>query len=494
MRTLFIVCSVLFFELWSISVHAVPEYDEVELSKLRNFLNQESAERGVRNFEQLGLSSLTNINWASVPGLQFNSVTLKLEMIRWQSRKLSGNLDLSDFLELKYLYLQFNELKSINLKNSSALVWADLYTNDLFSLDVTTNPLLEYLRLGYNNISVLDLSNNKTLGFLCCTSNRFKILEVTDNNYLRTILCIGNLLHTLIVENCEELETLHCDFNYLTSLNLHNLPNLQSFSCTANILTELSFHNCLSLDEVLCYDNEINSLDFSSLKQLTSVACERNQITSINFAGCENLTTLSCDNNLLDKLDISSSPNLSTLSCKYNNLSFLTLPYRTPQLTNYSYMPQNYVAIECDHDAIDLSDLYNIHDNISSYFWYYMNVLVTPLASNEGRFAFDESYIGKTFVCRVRNSILPELTMHYDVTFTNETGARSPEATGLSIYASEKKIHVSVESSALVSIYSLQGELKSKRMVDAGHTVFPAESGAYLVVINDRASYKVIVR
>jgi hypothetical protein len=118
------------------------------------------------------------------------------------------------------------------------------------------------------------------------------------------------------------------------------------------------------------------------------------------------------------------------------------------------------------------------------------------LESNEGRFVFDEKYVGATFECLVQNTVLPKLTMLYEVTFIqgDVAGNGNPVNDGQSVYSSERTIHVTTGSSAFVSIYSLQGYLHTSRMVDAGHTGIPVERGAYVVVVDNKMHYKVIVR
>lgn len=496
MRTFIITLGVLIIGLFVKNVVAAATFDEAELAKLRQFLIQESGERGVKNFEKLGLASMDDVYWASLPGVRWNGITSLLEWVSWPGYNLSGYLDLSDFAGLKYLNCANNDLKSVNLRNASALIRADFYINDLRTIDVTTNPLLEYLRIGYNHISYIDLSHNPNLNFFCCTDNQFESLHISDNNRIQTFYCVGNKLYALEIANCPNLETIACDFNNLTSLHLSDLPSLKSLSCILNEINEIRFSNCPSLESIICNNNALTALDISFQKHLTTLNCNTNRITTLNLEGCESLTTLSCDNNLIDRLDITSSPLVSSISCKYNNLSFLTLPLPTPQLKSYSYTPQNYVAFASKYDSVDFSEIYNIEDNISRYSWYYLNVLIAPAESNEGLFAFDESHIGKTFVCRVQNRILPLLVMHYDVTFTqgSDVGNRNPDNDGLSVYASDGTIHIVTGSSARVGIYSLQGVLLTERMVGAGHAGIPAERGAYVVIVNNTNRYKLIVR
>jgi len=495
MRNFFIVCGFLIIELLGARVYAEATYDEVETAKLRNFLSQESAEPGVMNYQKLGLTSMDNIQWGSVWGLYWNSLTYYLERVQWPEVGLSGHLDFSDFAGLIYVVCSFNDIKSINVTNTPKLQRLDVYTNDLKEIDVSTNPSLNYLRVGYNNIPTLDLSNNPRLGFLCCTNNRLETLDMSNKAELYTLYCVGNRLHTLYVDNCIALETLLCDFNNLENLNVSNLTSLKIFSCMNNGLKDMLFSNCTSLEDIKCNNNELSDLDFSNCKYLKAINCNNNNIVSLNLKGCSSLTSMLCENNLLRSLDISDSPLLSTFLCKYNYFSFLTLPLPSAQLTNYSYSQQYAVALECNYNNIDFSDFYTINDNISKFTWFYQNTTVSPKEIEKGRFTFDESYIGETFICLVQNSALPLLVMHFDVTFTQgDVGNANPETGKPAVYASEQTVHVITGSSATVSIYSLQGMLLMKRKMEAGHTGIPIKRGVYVAVVNDKWSYKLIVR
>ncbi len=497
MRTIFLLCGLIIAEILSMGVYAQAPYNERETEKLRNFLLQESAEAGVKNYQQLGMTRMDSIDWAKAPGLSWNGLTYLLERVSWGGKNLSGHMDFSDFAALKYLYCSFNDIKSVDVTNSPSLLKFDFYENDLDAIDVTTNHQLDYIRVGYNHISSIDLSNNPNLGFFCCTKNNVETLDFSNKGRLYTVYCIGNNLHSLTVENCVELGTLLCGNNYLTSLNLYNLPSLKTFSCAYNKLTDLQFYNCESANEILCNNNELSSLDVSYCGKLSILNCNNNKIESLKFDGCVALTSLSCDNNLLDSLVVSGTPLLSTLSCTNNNLSFSTLPPVTEQLADYSYSPQNYVALECKYDSIDLKDTYVISDSTSRYSWYYNNTIISPLESNDGLFAFDASYIGKIFICRVMNKALPYLVMHYDVTFTqgeDYTSNVNPENHESSVYASQGYIHAVMASSATIKVYSLQGMLLMMKNIDEGRTDIPVERGIYVAVVDDKIHYKLIVR
>jgi len=241
--------------------------------------------------------------------------------------------------------------------------------------------------------------------------------------------------------------------------------------------------------------NELSVLDVSTCESLMTLECSDNQLTSIDISGCNLLTAVNCENNLLTSLDISNTPKLTKLSCKNNNFTFLTLPLFKPPLTTYSYAPQQHIALTCPYDNVDLSSYYNINNSISNFIWRNRYTVITPKESKEGRFTFDESYIGDSLICWIQNSVLPLLVMHFDIAFTKDgdPGNLNPKIDKPKVYAGEQAIHVISEASAVIAMYSLQGSLLMKRTVNAGHTRVPVERGIYVVVVNDTTSYKLIV-
>lgn len=495
MRNLFLLCSFIVVGTLSLNVSA-QTHDSSEIAKLRSFLLQESAEEGVRNYQQIGLDQMDDVEWLKVPGLTWNKQSYLLERISWPGKNLSGHLDLSGFEALKYLFCSFNNIKSVNVKDSPSLLKFDLYENDLEAMDVTTNPKVDYIRVGYNNIKEIDVSNNPNLSFFCCTKNQVETLDFSNKEKLKTVYCVENNLTSLKIDNCISLDELLCGSNVLKVIDLYNLPSLVSFSCILNGLTELNLYNCTSLNEVLCNNNNLSLLDLAQCKNLTTLNCSQNVLTSLKIEDCDKLTSLYCDNNLLDSLILSESASLSTLSCGNNNLTFLTLPPVTETLTSYSYAPQNYVALECKYDSVDLRDFYLVDDNITKYTWYYRNTTISPIEEDEGLFAFDEAYIGETFICRAQSDTYSKLVMHYDITFTQDgdVSNKNPEKESASIYASGGFIHVMTTSSVDVRVYSMQGALILTKRIGEGRTDISVARGVYMVVVDNCDGQKVFVR
>lgn len=495
MRFFYIICGFLFVSVLQIHVSA-QAHDSTEIAKLRKFLLQESAEEGMKNYQQLGLTRIDTVDWLNVAGLSWNKQSYLLERISWSNKKLSGHLDLGGFQALKYLLCSFNDIQSVNVTNVPSLAQFDLYENKLDAIDLTTNPQVYYVRVGYNNIRKIDLTNNSNLAFLCCTGNQVEVLDLSDKTKIHTLYCVNNNLTSLKLDNCTALKELLCGSNNLTTLEMNNLPSLETFSCVTNSLTELTFSNCIALKEALCGYNKLTSLDFSSCEKLTTLRCNDNELVSLKIEPCDQLTTLSCENNLLDSLIISENAPLSALSCGSNRLTFLTLPPITKMLTTYTYAPQKYVALESRYDSIDLSDLYWIDETKTRYTWFYKNTTISPVEENEGVFAFDESYVGETFICRAQNAAFPQLVMHYDVTFTQSDGVGNvnPEMKTNVVFASEGFVHVETASLADVKIYTMQGALALTKRVAEGRSDLPIGRGMYVVVVGNDEGKRVIVR
>ena len=496
MRIFCILCSFLIIELIRICGFTAAAFDEHETAQLRAFLVQESAEPGVMNYQQLGLTSMDDISWGEIPGLWWNQTTWLLVWLDWSRFKLSGNLEISGFLELRTLYCSYNEINAVTIYDCPSLINLDLYTNKLTEIDVSDLPALRYLRLGYNNIQIVDISNNPELRFFCCTENQVETLDFSNHEFLETVYCTGNEIHTIIADNCVKLETFACCHNALTSLSLYNLPSLLILECFHNSLNDLQFFNCTSLENIDCSINELSVLDVSSCESLIKLNCDHNQLTSILMEGCNNLTTLSCRYNSLTSLDISVLPALSTLSCSFNYFTLLTLPPNIPPLTSYTYAPQSNIPLVCKYDDVDLSEIYSIDGSMTTYIWRNRNTIVSPSESNEGRFVFSESYIDDSLTCLVRNLIFPLLWIQYNVKFTgyDDSGNSNPVMEGFTVYAGEQAINVTAAAPATIRIYSLQGALQAKKTVHAGHTRIPIERGIYVAVVNDAKCYKLIVR
>lgn len=101
-------------------------------------------------------------------------------------------------------------------------------------------PNVKRIFLQGNQLTSLDVSNNMLLESLHCNNNQLTTLDVSNNVLLETLRCGKNLLTTLDVSSNVALSTLDISNNQLlTSIDLRNNINLDRFYCWYNKLTVL---------------------------------------------------------------------------------------------------------------------------------------------------------------------------------------------------------------------------------------------------------------
>jgi len=497
MKKIFFLCIFVIISVLCKDLYAQYPYNDYETSKLREFLLQESAEPGVKNYEQLGLTQMNYIDWWSVPGLDFHNQSFLLIRVRWSDRKLAGNLDLSGFEILKDVFCDFNELTNLDVTGSLSIVNIDCYENNFQTLDFTTNVNLEQLCFRYNNIREIDLSKNKKLSFLCCTGNQLDSLNLSGLNKLSTCYCVENNLTYINLERCDLLRDFLCMDNNLTSLDLSGKSYLKKFSCARNNISDLKVENCDYLSSADCSDNKLKNLDFSGCSQLTYIRCSDNLLESIDIEDCALLEELYCYNNKIAFLKMPESPFLNTVQCKNNNMDFYSLPKIDSESVSFIYYPQNIRYIDADINNVDFSLYYEIEGFVSNYTWNNNLILLKPEIVEDGIFRFEEYLANKQLICRIenKNSSFPKLVLRYDVTVTNNDVANKNPDKGLtSVYASEGFIHIAASSAAEAKVYSLQGALLMTKNVHEGLTNIPFKQGVYVVAVNNGKGYKLVVR
>ncbi|CAG8592538.1 36329_t:CDS:2, partial [Racocetra persica] len=99
------------------------------------------------------------------------------------SENLEGELDLSDFVNLRSLNCSYNKLTSLNINNCSQLesIWCT--GNQLINLEISSCP----------NLTLIDCSENQLVG-----------LDFSQNNSLSEIHCHGNLLEEITLPSIKD--------------------------------------------------------------------------------------------------------------------------------------------------------------------------------------------------------------------------------------------------------------------------------------------------
>lgn len=185
--------------------------------------------------------------------------------------------------KVKYLYINENNLRDVDLSK---------YVN-LLTVDVSVNYLTKIPKLP-RSIIELDISHNRIES----------LTELYDLNKLERLMCNNNYIKTIPPIN--NLQMLHCVSNQLTSIPKMN--NLVELYCKNNLINKIESPYLEILD---CTNNKLTQLD--SFKKLKILLCDYNQIdklTNLNL-----LEVLVCNDNKIKRLDY--FPNLQELTIDY---------------------------------------------------------------------------------------------------------------------------------------------------------------------------------
>ncbi len=212
-----------------------------------------------QNFEQALIDlGHDNIIDGQVLTANITNVT-ELDLYNLDIQDLTG---IQDFSSLIVLWLEFNQLTTLNVSQNFALELLVIDNNPMTNIDITNNPNLwafsasdtflttlntsmnldmEILTIGDSNITSLNLSNNSNLALLSAGGNQLTEIDLSSNILLEELYLYENLLTSINLENLPNLLDLYIDFNLLTELDLSNNPLLEQLDCSVNPF--LSFIN-----------------------------------------------------------------------------------------------------------------------------------------------------------------------------------------------------------------------------------------------------------
>lgn len=441
-----------------------------EVAKLKAFLEQESSEVGKKNYEQLAIADLETVDWLTVTGLSWNEEGL-LESMHWAEKKLSGDLNLSDFVGLKKLHCEHNTLQTVNVTGCTTLNYMDCFNNEFKTIDLTTNSNLDSFCCRYNQLKEVDLTQNTKLIYFCGSGNQFEYFDLSNN---------------------PELTTFYCANNKLKSIDFSNNPKLTRTYLRTNQLTTLDFSKNKKLEYVTCYENKLETLNLSGCEALEYITCRDNRLTEIDASQCPKLTVLPCQNNRLKTIKLGAK--METVFCEENQLTFSTLPLLNLTGNDYTYSPQASQVVSFPADKVDLTTEYLIDGIASTFTWTNKSgTSVTPTKNENGLFGFDKSYVGNTLTCKIENSRFPELTMEYNVTLSTPVANDLLES-AVSIYTNGGSLYLKTDKAMTAKIYSITGALIQEVALQNGEKQLSLSRGLYIVSLSNGMIRKVIIR
>lgn len=198
------------------------------------------------------------------------------------------------------------------------------------------------LYINKNNLTTIDVSKLTNLDILSCADNSLTHLDLSKNTKLGRLIVAGN--------------------SSLSQLDLSSNSQLMHLNAAKVGITSIDLTDNLQLKEILLHENQINTLDLSGMEKLEKLYCPDNNISNLNLSDSPNLKTLVCGNNKLQEIVLNPSvTSLEELQCQNNILSLATLPRvskATVADTNFTYSPQDSLSLtdRASEMTIDLSD------------------------------------------------------------------------------------------------------------------------------------------
>lgn len=238
-----------------------------------------------------------------------------------------------------------------------------LIITDLTGIEDFTS--LNQLFVQDNQLASIDVSSNTNLQILWCFNNQLSALDVTQNTDLISLRCEDNQLTNLDTTNNSNLNVLVCARNQIPNINVSNSINLNRFDCGNNLLAFLDLSENTNLSFLSCENNQITSLDVSNNTQLASLYCFNNQIPALNLSNNRNLTDLNCSNNQLCLLNLNNGNNSFITAVNFDSNADLNCVVVDNASDNHSsWIPTafiNYVNTQdACNDFVNVDSLENV--------------------------------------------------------------------------------------------------------------------------------------
>ncbi|MBO0451823.1 WxL domain-containing protein [Candidatus Enterococcus murrayae] len=143
-------------------------------------------------------------------------------------------VDISNSLLLETIFLDRNQLTDVKMPPAfPRLKQLYLNANQLTSLEMVEAPIMETLWCYDNQLTSLDVTKATKLGGLYCWNNQLTSLDVTNNPYMTIMVCYDNELTSLDVSNMPKLKKLWCMNNRISDItSAYGLTQLKDFDAS----------------------------------------------------------------------------------------------------------------------------------------------------------------------------------------------------------------------------------------------------------------------
>ena len=332
--------------------------------------------------------------------------------------------DLSKLTNLEILYMNHNELESLDLSNIHKLKYVELSDNPINKGNLVIGDQPDLLMLEIAQTGNLDPN--------------FKM-----SNYpkLKVFTCWGNPgITSLDPSQCPDLIQLSLDGTSVETLDVSHNTNLQILNISDTRIKNIDLSKNIYLTEFYCKhesgsvntDIKLTDIDVTKNVNLVRLAASGNKLTSIDVSKNTYLQHLSLTNNNLKEINLDNNVNLYQVMIANNNFGFSTLPLPKDTWEDYDYYQKNIPVQKtyAEGTVIDFSDMILREGTTTTMALYQTDETnVNPVtALDESYYSFDAT-TGKVTLLKATtdsvyvafaNDAFPALTLDYMPLRTNK--------------------------------------------------------------------------
>lgn len=333
-------------------------------------------------------------------------------------------VDLSKLTNLEILYMNHNELESLDLSNIHKLKYVEL----------TDNPMNK------GNLVIGDQPDLLMLE-IAQTGNLDPNFKMSNYPKLKIFTCWGNPgITSLDPSQCPDLIQLSLDGTSVETLDVSHNTNLQILNISDTRIKNIDLSKNIYLREFYCKhesgsvntDIKLTDIDVTKNVNLVRLAASGNKLTSIDVSKNTYLQHLSLTNNNLKEINLDNNVNLYQVMIANNNFGFSTLPLPKETWEDYDYYQKNIPVQKtyAEGTVIDFSDMILREGTTTTMALYQTDETnVNPVtALDESYYSFDAT-TGKVTLLKATtdsvyvafaNDAFPALTLDYMPLRTNK--------------------------------------------------------------------------
>lgn len=167
---------------------------------------------------------------------------------------LDGQVLTTNISNVIELDISFEDIEDITgIEDFVALETLDASDNLLTSIDVSNNLNLIFLWVSFNELTSIDLSNNLNLEQVTLDGNQISNLDVSFLDNLASLWIDENLISTLDLSNNPLLDELYCGFN--PNLSFINIKNGENEIIEIFDAEEIATNACIQVDDAQAATN-----------------------------------------------------------------------------------------------------------------------------------------------------------------------------------------------------------------------------------------------